>query len=179
MSDLTTQANAWSTGLGPTMRVVIWDTLLDGTTSSPGEIRFVLAHELGHVEAEHVWKGLGWAILFAFPITFLLAWLTRRRGGLRRPRRRCPTGSSCSTILGLAVTPLGNVISRHIEAEADWMASRRRTTPRQREGLFQKFTRTSLAQPEPADLGVHLLRHASDGHAADRDDGGLEGPATR
>ena len=40
VSDLTTQANAMVEGLGPTMRVVIWDTLLDGRFSL-GEIRFV------------------------------------------------------------------------------------------------------------------------------------------
>ena len=80
VSDLTTQANAMVEGLGPTMRVVIWDTLLDGRFSF-GEIRFVVAHELGHVKHDHLYKGLGWAVLFAFPITFLLAELTRRRGG--------------------------------------------------------------------------------------------------
>ena len=72
VSNLTTQANAFAVGLGPTTRVVIWDTLLDGRFSR-GEIRVVLAHEFGHVARGHLWKGIGWAALFAFPLTFALA----------------------------------------------------------------------------------------------------------
>ena len=37
-----------STGFGPTRTVILWDTLLDGGFSRP-EIRFVLAHEIGHL----------------------------------------------------------------------------------------------------------------------------------
>jgi Zn-dependent protease with chaperone function len=147
VSDLTTQANAMVEGLGPTMRVVIWDTLLDGRFS-PGEIRFVLAHELGHVKHEHVYKGFGWAILFAFPITFLLAWLTRRRGGMGDPGV-LPYGFLVLTVLGILVTPIGNVISRRVEAEADWQALQTTKDPASGQGLFQEFTRTSLQQPEP------------------------------
>jgi len=147
VSDLTTQANAMVEGLGPTMRVVVWDTLLDGRFS-PGEIRFVLAHELGHVKHDHVYKGLGWAILFAFPITFLLAWLTRRRGGMGDPGV-LPYGFLVLTVLGILVTPIGNVISRRIEAEADWQALQTTKDPSSGEGLFKEFARTSLQQPKP------------------------------
>ena len=147
VSELTTQANAMVEGVGPTMRVVVWDTLLDGRFSL-GEIRFVLAHELGHVTHEHVYKGLGWAILFAFPITYLLARLTRRRGGMGEPGV-LPYGFLVLTILGVLVTPVGNVISRHIEAEADWQALQTTKDPASGQGLFQEFTRTSLQQPKP------------------------------
>jgi STE24 endopeptidase len=147
VSDLTTQANAMVEGIGPTMRVVVWDTLLDGRFS-PGEIRFVLAHELGHVKHEHIYKGLGWTVLFAFPITFLLAWLTRRRGGMGDPGV-LPYGFLVLTILGVLVTPIGNVISRRVEAEADWQALQTTKDPSSGRGLFQEFARTSLQQPKP------------------------------
>ena len=52
----TTTANAYIAGLGPTRRVVLYDTLLDGRFTD-GEIRFVAAHELAHVERHHLWKG--------------------------------------------------------------------------------------------------------------------------
>jgi STE24 endopeptidase len=147
VSNLTTQANAMVEGIGPTMRVVVWDTLLDGRFS-PAEIRFVLAHELGHVKHDHIYKGLGWAVLFAFPITFLLAWLTRRRGGMGDPGV-LPYGFLVLTILGVLVTPIGNVISRRVEAEADWQALQTTKDPAAGRGLFQEFTRTSLQQPKP------------------------------
>ena len=172
VSDLTTQANALVEGLGPTMRVVIWDTLLDGRFSL-GEIRFVLAHELGHVKHEHLYKGLGWAVLFAFPITFLLAELTRRRGGMGDPGVLA-YGFLVLAVLGALVTPVGNVISRRVEAEADWQALETTKDPASGRGLFQEFSRDEPRPAEPAYLGVRLLRHPSDDHAADRHDGGLE-----
>ena len=147
VSDLTTQANAMVEGLGPTMRVVIWDTLLDGRFSF-GEIRFVIAHELGHVKHDHLYKGLGWAVLFAFPITFLLAELTRRRGGMGDPGVLA-YGFLVLAVIGALVTPVGNVISRHVEAEADWRALEATKDPASGRGLFQEFSRTSLGQPNP------------------------------
>ena len=84
VSNVTTEANAFAVGLGPTTRVVIWDTLLDGRFTN-GEVRFVLAHEFGHVARGHLWKGIGWLALFGFPLAFALARITRRRGGLGDP----------------------------------------------------------------------------------------------
>jgi STE24 endopeptidase len=147
VSDLTTQANAFAVGLGPTTRVVIWDTLLDGRFSR-GEIRVVLAHEFGHVARGHLWKGIGWAALFAFPLTFALAQITRRRGGLGDPGV-LPYGVLVLVLLQLALTPAQNVVSRHVEAEADWVALQTTRDPASGRGLFENFQETSLAQPNP------------------------------
>ena len=147
VSNITTEANAFATGLGPTTRVVLWDTLLDGRFSR-GEVRFVVAHELGHIAHKHIWKGLGWAILFAFPITFLLARATARRGGLGDPGV-LPYGFLVLLIVNIALTPLGNVVSRHEESEADWSALRATRDPASGRGLFQEFSKTSLQQPNP------------------------------
>ena len=51
----TTAANAYVAGLGPTKRVVLFDTLLD--RYSRDEIRVVVAHELGHVRHRDVPRG--------------------------------------------------------------------------------------------------------------------------
>ena len=53
----TTAANAYVTGLGPTKRVVLFDTLLD--RYSRDEIRVVVAHELAHVRHRDVPRGRG------------------------------------------------------------------------------------------------------------------------
>src|SRR5204862_425240 len=77
-SDRTTAANAESIGIGPSERVVIWDTLLSGRYS-PGEIRVVAAHELGHVARRHIWTGLAWSVLITIPAFFLLELAAGRR----------------------------------------------------------------------------------------------------
>jgi len=51
----TSALNAYVSGLGPTRRIVVHDTLLD--RDRPAEVRAVVAHELGHVVAHDV--GLG------------------------------------------------------------------------------------------------------------------------
>ena len=52
----TTAANAYVAGLGPTKRVVLFDTLLD--RYSRDEVRVVVAHELGHVRNRDVPRGV-------------------------------------------------------------------------------------------------------------------------
>ena len=52
----TTAANAYVTGLGPTKRVVLFDTLLD--RYSRDEVRVVVAHELAHVRHRDVLRGV-------------------------------------------------------------------------------------------------------------------------
>jgi len=147
VSDLTTQANAFSVGLGPTERVVLWDTLLDGRFSND-EVRVVLAHEFGHIAHRHLWKGLAWAALFTFPIAFGVARITARRGGLGDPGL-LPYGALVLVLLNLAITPLTNVVSRRYESEADWSALRAAKSPDAQKKLMEQFAETSLQQPDP------------------------------
>lgn len=51
----TARVNAYFSGIGRTRQVVLYDTLIE--TRSPEEIRFVLAHELGHWKHGHVMWG--------------------------------------------------------------------------------------------------------------------------
>jgi STE24 endopeptidase len=147
ISDTSTEPNAFATGLGPTTRVALYDTLLDGRFSR-GEVRFVLAHELGHVAHNHLWKGLGWTVLFTLPIAYVLAEATRRRGGLGDPGV-LPYGILVLVLLNVVLTPVGNVVSRRYESEADWSALRATNDPTSGRGLFEKFSETSLQEPNP------------------------------
>jgi STE24 endopeptidase len=52
-------------------------------------------------------------------------------------------------LLQVALTPAQNVVSRHVEAEADWVALQTTRDPASGRGLFEKFQETSLAQPNP------------------------------
>jgi STE24 endopeptidase len=147
MSDVTKEANAFSVGLGPTERIVLWDTLLDGRFTN-GEVRVVLAHEFGHIAHHHLWKGLAWAALFAFPIAFAIARLTARRGGLGDPGL-LPYAVLVLLLLNVALTPVTNAVSRRYEGEADWSALRAAKDPASQKKLFQQFAETSLEQPNP------------------------------
>jgi STE24 endopeptidase len=147
VSDTTTAANAFSVGIGPSRTVIIWNTLLDGRFS-PREVRFVVAHELGHLARRHIWKGIAWGVLFGLPIFGLVAFVTGRRGGLRRPEN-VPLALFTLALAGLIVTPLANAVSRRYEAEADWLAVQSTRDPGAGRSLFQQFVRTDLQNPDP------------------------------
>ena len=152
--DVTSLPNAEAMGIGPSRRVVLWDTLLDGRFST-GELKIVLAHEIGHLARNHIWKDVGWYALFAFPGTFLLALAARRRGGMGEPAA-IPLSLLVLVVLGLLALPLQNAISRHMEAEADWMSLRTTHDPRDATALFRRFVPTTLDEPDPSTVDYLL-----------------------
>jgi STE24 endopeptidase len=143
----TTTANAYVAGLGPTKRVVLYDTMLDGRFTHD-EIVAVAAHELAHVARSHLWKGLAWFALLAVPGVFLVAWVTEHRGGLGDPAL-VPLGVATAFAFVLLAQPLGNLVSRRYEAEADWLALEATKDPDAAVALERRFVLTSLADPDP------------------------------
>jgi STE24 endopeptidase len=121
----TRKANAYVSGLGPTRRLVLYDTLLK--QASPRELSLVLAHELGHRRAHHLITGtlLGMAGVAAFVIVL---WALLRVPGLRAAIG-APGGATdppvvpfvllLAAILELLGMPLGAALSRRWEREAD------------------------------------------------------------
>jgi Zn-dependent protease with chaperone function len=143
----TTAANAYVAGLGPTKRVVFYDTILDGRFTQP-ELESVAAHELGHVARSHLWKGIAWFTLLAVPGVFLVAWVTERRGGLEDPSL-VPLGIAVALVFSLLAMPLGNLVSRRYEAEADWLALTATRDPAAFVRLEKRLTVTALGDPDP------------------------------
>jgi Zn-dependent protease with chaperone function len=143
----TTTPNAEATGFGPTRRVILWDTLLNRTFSRR-EVRNVIAHELGHHSRHHILKGVAWTGLFALPGGLLVAVLTRRRGGLYEPTA-VPLALFVVAVLQLLALPAQNVVVRHVEQEADWVALETARDPAAARALFEHFSEKSLAQPKP------------------------------
>jgi STE24 endopeptidase len=145
-------------GIGPTRRVVLYDTLLDGRFTE-GEILAVSAHELAHVERRHLWKGVAWFALLAVPGVWLLATITNRLGGLAQPRL-VPLGLAFVFAYMLVTQPLANAVSRRYEAEADWLGLQATHDPAAFVSLERRFVTTSLADPDPPGwvsiwLGTH------------------------
>ena len=148
--DVTSLPNAEAAGIGPSRRVVLWDTLIDGRFTDR-EVAVVLAHEFGHLARNHIWKDVGWYALFAFPGSYLIARGTRRRGGMAEPAA-VPLSLLVLVGLGLLALPLRNAISRHQEAEADWMALQTTRDPAAAVALFRRFAPTTLDEPDPSTL---------------------------
>ena len=143
----TSQANAYAFGLGPSRRIVVWDTLLDGRFAD-GEVDVVLAHELGHQASHHIAKAIGWFVLFALPAALVVMLVTRRRGGMGDPA--CvPLALLVVALLALAAMPAQNVVSRRMESEADWKALETTRDPTAARGLFRELAVTSLGDPSP------------------------------
>lgn len=158
VSDATDRANAYAFGMGPSRRVVLWDTMLRDPFDD-GEQRIVLAHELAHHSQQHLPKGLAWFTLLAVPGAWVLMRVTRRRGGLGRPEA-VPLALLAVVVLQLALSPLGNALSRRMEAEADWKALEVTRDPQALERLMAGFAETSLGDPSPPGwvrlvLGTH------------------------
>ena len=110
----TTTENAYVSGFGASRRLVLYDTLLQQDT--PAEIRVITAHELGHAKHDDVLHGtLEGALVVAAAICALFLLLG---AGVADPRR-VPLLLALYVVVGFAVSPLTNVISRHIEARAD------------------------------------------------------------
>lgn len=147
VSDRTTRINAEVAGYGPTRRVILWSTLLERDVPR-GEVRFVAAHELAHVARRHVWKGVAWFALLAIPIVFVVAGVTRRRGGIGNPAA-VPLAVLVLVVVELALLPFANAVSRRYEAEADWMALEATRDPASARGLFERFATANLASPSP------------------------------
>jgi STE24 endopeptidase len=147
--------NAEFYGIGPTKRVVLWDTALDGRLTR-AEIRSLAAHELAHVQADHVWKGIAWVVLFSLPGAYLVARVTRRRGGLGEPGA-VPLALLTIAVLQLALLPATTAISRRYEREADWLALRATRDAAAQEGLTRKLAQAALAEPDPPALAQLAL----------------------
>jgi STE24 endopeptidase len=120
--------NAYFTGLGAAKRVVFFDTLLAKLT--PGEVEAVLAHELGHFKRRHVLKRI--VVMFALSLAglALLGWLASRAWFYAalgvQPNLGAPNDALALLLFALAlpvfgffVFPLGSLLSRRHEFEAD------------------------------------------------------------
>jgi STE24 endopeptidase len=108
---------------------------------------FLAAHELAHISRHHLWKGLGWFVLFAVPLTYLLARIVDLREA-----RAVPSAVLVGSLLVLAVTPAASTVSRRYEAEADWVALRTSPDPGAATPLFLELARAGKRDPSPPRL---------------------------
>jgi STE24 endopeptidase len=121
-SKQTKTMNAYMTGLGPSKRIVLYDTLL--AKLDHDEVLATMGHEMGHYVLHHLWKGIAFGIIVSF-FGFFIAQRVYERG-LRRwgiADRADPAAMPwlllIASVITFALSPVDSGFSRHIEHEAD------------------------------------------------------------
>lgn len=156
----TTALNAYVSGYGRTRRIVVYDTLL---RASPGEVRLVVAHELGHAKRKDVLYGTALGALgmaAAVCLIFLaMTWapLLRRAGvGSASDPASVALLFFLAAVLTFLTTPAQNLISRRIEARADVHSLDLTRDPAAFIASEQRLARTNLSDlfPNPVRYGL-------------------------
>lgn len=150
----TRAVNAYVSGLGPTRRVVVYDTLLREAT--PAEVTAVVAHELGHAKGSDVAAGtltgaLG-AAAAVVALYLLGSWgpLLRLAGvdSVAQPRA-FPLLVALVTVAGLVAAPVQALMSRRVEARADAHALALTNDPESFESMQRRLGSVNLGDPDP------------------------------
>ena len=177
VSQDTEQANAYAFGIGPSRRVVFWDTMLQEPFTED-EQKVVLAHELAHHSQRHLPKGIGWFALFAIPGAWLLMRVTeearghgqsRGRSARAARRRRLPARDGAAAERHLA--PHGG--------RGGLEGARGDARPGRARGPHGRVLEDGARRSRPVRLGAAGPRDAPDARRPRRDGAGVGGPRRR
>jgi len=152
MSKNTKKANAAFTGLGKTKRIILGDTLIDNYSNE--EIETVIAHELGHYKKRHIVKNIVFGTVTSFLILFIIAFLYEKSlswFGFTSITQvaALPLLALWSMLIGVVQMPLGNILSRKFEYEADEYAINSTQKPEEFIHTLEKLTEQNLGDKEP------------------------------
>jgi STE24 endopeptidase len=157
----TTAANAYVGGLGPTKRVVLYDTLLDRYDRD--EIRLVVAHELGHLRHRDVTRGIAYSAILAGP----LCWATQHvAAALAGTEPEAPVDAAALPALALAaaivsapLSPIAAALSRAMERRADEFSLRLAGAPAAFISFERRASLQNLSDLEPGRIARALASH--------------------
>jgi Zn-dependent protease with chaperone function len=150
----TRAVNAYVSGLGPTRRIVVYDTLL--REAPPAEVTSVVAHELGHAKRRDVLTstltGALGAALAVVGLYLLGSWsgLLRAAGvdSIAEPRAFALLVAVVA-VVGLVSAPAQGLISRRVEARADAHALALTADPATFESMQRRLSAVNLGDPDP------------------------------
>src|SRR5262249_24363252 len=149
-------ASVW--GMGPTRRLVVFDTLLNDVPA--GELRGVVAHELGHRRFRHVAWGTVLAMAGAAAgvlVLWLVLWWSPGLADGPYDARCVPLVLLTLGVLGGGGPPLEPGLSRRWERQADRFALE---LPGEREtmvAMHRRLALATLADLDPPPLLYALL----------------------
>jgi len=159
-SKQTSKVNAYVTGLLDSQRIVLYDNLI--RNFEPGEVEFVMGHEIGHYVMHHVWYSL--LIIAAFLAVSL--WLMNRwihpviarfhdRFGFDRldDMASLPLILIFLSLIGFILNPVTNGASRYFEHQADIYGMEISGVPGETAATaFNKLSAYNLSDPDPNPL---------------------------
>jgi len=156
-SKQTKTMNAYVTGIGPSARIVMWDTLLQKLDHD--EVLAVMGHEMGHYVEKHLWKGIAFSIALSFFVFAIGQQLYERglarwgsRWSVREERgdpATLPWLLALSTAITFLLSPVTSGFSRHIEHQADIFSLELTHLNEPLASAFVKFAEDSKADPRP------------------------------
>jgi STE24 endopeptidase len=156
----TTRVNAFVTGLGPSRRVVLYDTLLE---LGPEEVAAVVAHELAHREQRDIPRGVLSTATGMWPTLLALRWLLDRRRvvALVAPRDGADpllvaVVAAVAAVATLVGQPAVTWASRRAEAAADARALELSGAAGPPIATARTFVVRDLADPTPPTWFVWL-----------------------
>jgi STE24 endopeptidase len=151
----TTAANAYVTGLGPTKRVVLFDTMLD--RYGRDEVRLVVAHELAHVRHRDVARNVAYVAIVA-PA---MALAVQRLSWALSPQRGTPASLPALALAAALVSGptglIGNRLSRALERRADQFALELAGAPEAFVSFERAIALQNMADLEPPRWATQLL----------------------
>lgn len=164
MSEKTNALNAYVTGIGSNLRIVMWDTTLQRLTED--EVLYVMAHEMGHYDLNHLRKLLIGMIILSFLglfITSKIYTITLQRLGEKLDIKKGDLASFpiillILSMLSFSVTPVTNYISRVYEYQADRYALELTENPDAAVSTLQKLAIEGLSDVNPPTI-VKVFRY--------------------
>ncbi|HYK74075.1 MAG TPA: M48 family metallopeptidase [Pseudoneobacillus sp.] len=129
MSKQTNTINAFVTGFGSNMQIVIGDTAIKEMNIE--QIKFVMAHEIGHYKLKHIYQGLAVSLVISFFVIFgtylLYNFFIKKLGHLwgidgQDDIAAMPLLLLTVSLISFPISPLNNIESRYHEKEADQYA---------------------------------------------------------
>jgi Zn-dependent protease with chaperone function len=156
-SKQTKTMNAYVTGLGPSKRIVLWDTLL--AKLDHDEILSVMGHEMGHYVLYHLWKGIAFAVAVALFVFYFGQKIFEHgvarwgvRWGLNNERgdpAALPWLLLVAVVIGFLLSPITSGFSRHLEHQADKFGLELTHLNEPMASAFVKFAENSKHDPNP------------------------------
>ena len=155
LSRNTRKANAAFTGIGRSRRIILGDTLVGNFSEE--EIETVFAHELGHYRFGHIRTGMMTGTVSTFAGLYVAARLydlSVAAFGLSSPTNlgALPLLAIWLSLFGLVTAPIGNMISRRHERQADAYAVRTTGKRDAFASALRKLGAMNLADPAPHPL---------------------------
>jgi len=151
-SKQTKTMNAYMTGLGPSKRIVLYDTLLEKMDHD--EIIATMGHEMGHYVLHHLWKGIAFGIAVSF-FGFLIAqWIYERGLSFWRFNNRADPAALpwlllIASVITFLLSPVDAGFSRHVEHEADRFGLELTHLNEASASSMVKFAEDSKQDPDP------------------------------